>query len=251
MKKYEILIIIPARSGSKQIKNKNLVKINKHPLISYSIAAAHKIKVTKKIIFCSTDSKKIKNIAANYGATIPFLRPKKISGNKSRDLEFVNHSLINFFKNNKIFKFGLILRPTSPIRKASSLNFAYKKFKSNPKMDSMRAITPSYSNPFKSWFINKNFLKNVITKSKIHEHYNAPRQILPKTYYQTGNFEFFKINYRKKLKSISQKNIGYFKVIGPECIDIDKKKDFKHTQKLINSNKFIVPKKLKIINKIF
>ena len=125
MKKYEILIIIPARSG-KQIKNKNLVKINKHPLISYSIAAAHKIKVNKKIIFCSTDSSKIKNIAASYGATIPFLRPKKISGNKSRDLEFVNHSLINFFKNKKIFKFGLILRPTSPIRKL--LNFAYKKF---------------------------------------------------------------------------------------------------------------------------
>ena len=155
MKKYELLIIIPARSGSKQIKNKNLVKINKHPLISYSIAAAHKIKVNKKIIFCSTDSKKIKNIAASYGATIPFLRPKKISGNKSRDLEFVNHSLINFFKNNKIFKFGLILRPTSPIRKVSSLNFAYKKFKNNLKMDSMRAITPSYSNPFTSQ-LNRN-----------------------------------------------------------------------------------------------
>ena len=50
MKKYELLIIIPARSGSKQIKNKNLAYINKHPLISYSIAAAKKINVKKKLL---------------------------------------------------------------------------------------------------------------------------------------------------------------------------------------------------------
>ena len=249
MKKYELLVIIPARSGSKQIKNKNLINIYRHPLVSYSIAAAKKINAKKKVVYCSTDSNNIKKVALSYGTSAPFLIPKKISGNNSRDIEFVNHCLKNFFKKKKIFKNGLILRPTSPIRKISNLNMAYKKFKNYLKMDSMRTITPSYSNPFKSWFINKNFLVNVIKKSKINEHYNAPRQILPKTFYQTGNFEFFRINYRKQISSISQKNIGYFKVYGPECVDIDQKKDFKQAQKMIKSSKFIFPKKIKINKK--
>ena len=195
---------------------------------------------------CSTDSNKIKNVALKYGASVPFLRPKIISKDNSRDIEFVNHSLKNFYNKQISFKHGLILRPTSPIRKISNINLAYKKFKKNKKLDSMRAITDSYSNPFKSWFIKKNILTNIIKKSGIHEHYNAPRQILPKTFFQTGNFEFFKINFKYKLKSISQKKIGFFKVYGPECIDIDQKNDLNQAKKLLKNYNFISPKNIKI-----
>ena len=76
--KKNLLILIPARSNSKTIKNKNLVKIFGKPLIYYSIRTAKKIKDNKKIIFCSTDLKKIKKIVKRFGVDIPFMRPKNL-----------------------------------------------------------------------------------------------------------------------------------------------------------------------------
>ena len=91
--RYNLLIIIPARKNSKVIKNKNLIQINKKPLIFYSIKAAKLIKERSKVIFCSTDFKKIKNMALSFGAEVPFLRPKNISTDLSRDIMCVNHAL--------------------------------------------------------------------------------------------------------------------------------------------------------------
>ena len=206
MLKKNLLILIPARSNSKTIKNKNLVKIFGKPLIYYSIRTAKKIKDNKKIIFCSTDSKKIKKIVKRFGVDIPFMRPKKFAKDLSRDVEFVNHALMEFCKKKILFNYCLILRPTSPIRKINNIHKAYKLLKKNKKADSIRAVAYSKNNPFKTWFISKNFLKPILN-SKIKEHYNAPRQILPKTFWQTGNFEFFKVNFRKKISSVSGKNI--------------------------------------------
>lgn len=232
MIKYELLILIPARSGSKGIKNKNIINIFKKPLIYYSIKVAQFFNCKNKLIFCSTDSIKIKKIVDKYGINTPFLRPKKISKDNSRDLDFVNHALSNFGKNRKYFKYGLILRPTSPIRNLKNIYRAYNLLKKNKKANSIRAVTFAKSNPFKTWFMKKGYLISIL-KSNIKEHYNAPRQILPKTYWQTGNFEFFKINYQKKVNSISGQNILPFFINGNETLDIDKISDLKMIKKIM------------------
>ena len=85
-KKKEILAIIPARSGSKGIKNKNIKLLNGHPLLSYAIAAGLNSKLVSRVI-CSTDAKKIAVIAKKYGAEVPFLRPKNIAKDLSTDFE--------------------------------------------------------------------------------------------------------------------------------------------------------------------
>ena len=100
----------------------------------------------------------------------------------------------------------------------------------NVKANSIRAVTYPKNNPFKTWILNNGFLKPIL-KSKINEHYNAPRQILPKTYWQTGNFEFFKVNFTKKLNSISGKNILPFFISGNETLDIDNYSDLKNLKK--------------------
>lgn len=227
--KYKLLIIVPARKSSKEVKNKNLIKINNKPLIYYSIKAAKFVKETSKIIFCSTDSKKIKNAALNFGAEVPFLRPKNISSNLSRDIEFVNHALKKYSEANIIFKYGLILRPTSPIRKKISLNSAYNRFKKYKFAHSMRAVTPSLSNPYKTWIFNKKVLKPV-ANLKLKEFYNAPRQILPRTFWQVGNFDFFRIDYKINLRSISGNKIIPYIVYGNEIIDVDKLDDVKKAE---------------------
>ncbi len=232
MIKKNLIIIIPARSGSKEIKNKNLKKLNGKPLVSYSFEIAKKIKEKDKIIFCSTDSKNIKKISIEHNIDLPFLRPKKISKNASRDLDYVNHALTKFYKLGFKFKYGLILRPTSPLRHKNYLNNAYKLFKKNKHFDSMRAIIEAKKTPYKMWFKSNREIKPVL-KSKIKEHYNAPRQILPKVFWQTGNFEFFRIKFKFSLKSISGKKICGFNINEKYSIDIDNLQDIKIAEKTL------------------
>ena len=100
------LAIIPARSGSKRVKNKNLKKINNKPtLIYYAINQSLKSKFIKETIVL-TDSNIIKKKSEEYGASVPFLRPKKISLDKTLMLETVQYALdkLNIYKNNK-FKY--------------------------------------------------------------------------------------------------------------------------------------------------
>jgi N-acylneuraminate cytidylyltransferase/CMP-N,N'-diacetyllegionaminic acid synthase len=121
MKKY--LIIIPARGGSKSIKNKNVVLINKKPLIQYTIKASLEVirllKGSRLIV--STDSEKIARIAKRLRVEVPFLRPKSLSGNRSKSIEFVQHALKYFINIGITFDAVIILQPTSPLRKAEDI----------------------------------------------------------------------------------------------------------------------------------
>ena len=231
--KKELLIIIPARGGSVEIKNKNLLIVNNNkPLIYYSYKAANFIKDKSKFITCSTDSNKIARTCRKFGLNEIAIRPKKYSHKFSRDIEFVNHILKHYYKNNLIFKYGLILRPTSPIRKKETLQKAYKLFKRKTEYRSMRAIIKSPISPYKMWR-KENHSLNPIIKTQLKEPYNMPRQKLPIIFWQTGNFEFFRINYNNKINSISGKKIMGYSITEEESIDIDKKSDLNNLKVLI------------------
>ena len=110
------ICLIPARKGSKRIKNKNIKIFNGKPIIYYSIKAALNSRLFDKIIV-STDCNKIKKIAIKAGAEVPFLRPKILSGDKVIDREVIKHFL-NFSKINK-WKISLLcyLYPVNPLIK--------------------------------------------------------------------------------------------------------------------------------------
>ena len=113
---YKILAIIPARSSSKSVKNKNIKKINNIPLIGYSINTAKKSKLINKIVV-TTDSKKIKELALKFNAEVPFLRPKSIAKDNSRDIEFIKHTLKELKRReNYSPNVIVLLRPTLPFR---------------------------------------------------------------------------------------------------------------------------------------
>ena len=236
MKKIDLLVIIPARSGSKSIKNKNLANLSGKPLIYYSLKIASKIK-ENNIIICSTDSEKIKKVSLKYGIDVPFLRPKKISNANSRDIEFVNFTLEKFKEKNYVFKNGLILRPTSPLRKIKYITKAYKIFKKDESLDSMRAIVETKNTPYKMWKIKNDILSPALN-SKIKEFYNAPRQKLPKIYWQTGNFEFFRINFKKRIKRNFGKKIYGFKIDNDFSTDIDEWQDIKFAEYVMKKINF-------------
>ena len=107
MKKKKILAITLARGGSKEVKNKNIRKINGKPLIWYTIKEALKSKLIDKYIV-STDSPVIKKISLKYGAEVPFLRPKKFSTDKASSVIALQHA-VKYFEKKKTKNLILLL----------------------------------------------------------------------------------------------------------------------------------------------
>ena len=116
----KILVLILARGGSKRLPNKNILKLGKKHLINWSIDFAKKIPFVCDILV-STDSKKIGSIARKKGVLVPWLRPKRLSLDKTKSHEAALHA-INWYENN-IQKVDalMLLQPTSPFRRLKTI----------------------------------------------------------------------------------------------------------------------------------
>ena len=233
----KILCVICARSGSKGIKNKNILKINGTPLINYTILFAKRLKFVDKIIV-STDSRKYQNIINSLGSFSPFLRPKKISKDLSLDIDFIKHA-IRWLKKNENFNSDFIvhLRPTSPLRKLKDVENAIKKMANNNNIDSVRSITKLDEPITKIWYKN---LKGILTpvnvnKSKFKEPFNAPRQSLTTIYSQNALFDIYRNEIIEKQNLLSGKKI--FGYLTRDNLDIDNMNDFKVCKNKIKSIK--------------
>ena len=125
IKKKRILAIIPARAGSKGLPNKNIIDLVGKPLIAWTIQESLKSKyITDTIV--SSDSDTILKIATQYGAEI-IKRPKRLATDKANSESIIKHSL-NFLKQNKKeFDYIILLQPTSPLRKVSDIDKAFKR----------------------------------------------------------------------------------------------------------------------------
>ncbi len=159
-KDKKFICIIPARSSSKEIKNKNIQIVGGKPLIYWTIKEAVKSKFFSKVIV-STDSPKIKKISEKYGAECPFLRPKKLSGDKTPTIQVINHA-VRFLKNKMNFTnydYVVLLQPTSPLRKVSDIDKSIKLFLSKKNSSSLISVSEVYDNhPARMYFMKNNFL---------------------------------------------------------------------------------------------
>ena len=222
--KKKILAIIPCRSGSKSLKNKNILKIFNKPLVYYSIFFAKKCKFIDRVIV-STDSKKYKKICEKYGAEVPFLRPKRISKDNSLDVDCFKHA-ISWLKVNYNYKPDIIihLRPTSPLRKIKTLKKMIYKIKKK-KIDSIKSISSLRKSIYKTWFLKKDNRTSpaVSNDTKFIETFNDPRQKIKTSYFENGAYNVFKSNLLKKNKISGKKIYGY---ITNDDNDIDSVNDF-------------------------
>ncbi len=236
-KKLRIIAIIPCRSGSKGVKDKNILKLFGKPLIYYSILFAKSCNFIDRVIV-STDSKKYAIIAKKLGAEVPVLRPKKISKDSSLDIEFFKH-MINFLKNKEKYYPDIIihLRPTNPIRKVKIMKKALNTLVNKKNISSVRSISKLPKNIYKCFYLNNKNILESVTKKFIDnkEFFNLPRQILPNSYYLNGVYDVFRTKLIKK-NMISGKKIYGLKT--KENLDIDTKEDVKiaKTKKKIFKN---------------
>ena len=185
----ETLAIIPARSGSKGIPHKNITMFHGNPMLSYSVIQACQAKKVDRVIL-STDSKLYADIARQYGAETPFLRPAEISKDASTDLEVFEHSLKWLDKNEGYCPDICVhLRPTYPTRQVNDIDRAIELLESDSKFDSVRSVILAPETPFKMWFLSEDHSLSPVIQSDIPEAYNMPRQSLPQTYLQTANVD--------------------------------------------------------------
>lgn len=238
----KILGIIPARSWSKWVIDKNIKYLNWKPLIYRTIKESLKSKYIDKLIV-STDSFEIAKLAKDYWAEIPFIRPSEISKDTSLDIEFIEHALLELEKNG--YKPDIILRlpPTSPLRTVKHINVWIEKLIEDRSLDSVRPITEVQKHPYKMWKISNN--KRTIdplfsyNDTGIKESYNMPRQLLPTFFVQSWAMDVIRYETIKKYKSTSGKKIWYF-IMEPEVsINIDSEADFILAEILLKKRKYI------------
>jgi len=229
-KLIDVVAIIPARSGSKGIKNKNIKKIKNKPLIAWAIDICKK---SKKIdyFFLLTDSLYYKKLAIKYGGNVPFHRPKSISKSSSTDLDFVKYSLKKLSEININPRILVNIRPTTPIRKHHVIDEAIKKFlKKINQYSALRSVEEMSETSYKTLIIENNIAKPIIRKYTMDE-VNLSRQSFKKTYLPNGYIDIYKIDNIKKTKTLYGKKVLAFKT--ERTIEIDTNFDLKIAKKLV------------------
>lgn len=231
-----IIALIPARSGSKSLPHKNIKLYNEIPLLAHSIIQAQKSKfINNNDIFVSTDSKIYANIASEYGANVPFLRPTSISQDDSTDFEFLHHFLssINIEPKPDII---VQLRPTFPNRDITQIDNAIQSFLNHyQNFDSLRSVIPMDKTAFKMYSI---FNDRLLPFSNISVEYDEPhnlgRQQLGTTYLHNGYIDIIKSDTILKLNSTSGNNILPFVMNENEDDDIDNIQDWNKSLSKLN-----------------
>jgi len=181
-KKYKILGVIPARGGSKGIKNKNLYKLNGKPLIYYSIQAAKKSKLLTDFVV-STDSLEIKKISESYGANVPFIRPKFLSNDKALAVPTIQHA-VSFCETFNKFKYDYIvmLQPTAPLRTHYDIDNSLSKLIKEGGDGIISIVDVNNYHPVKMKIIKNDRLFDFVDSGLE----NPPRQSLPPIFIVNG-----------------------------------------------------------------
>jgi len=228
MKNKKLWVIIPARSGSKGIKNKNIKRLLNIPLFVHSIIFAKKLKFVDKIFF-SSDSIKYCNLAKKHGAYVPFLRSSYASKSNSMEEDVLEDIRINLNKNNIIKPdYILWIRPTTPLRDINAFNRAYKIFLK--KTNSICIVNRTESRIF----LKRNkFLRPILKKFKKKS--MLRRQECPEAF-KIFYGEFFKFP-RKYTKNFLGKKVRYIEQDTKCDFDIDYKHQFENLEIILKKNR--------------
>lgn len=224
MKKSRLLII-PARSGSKRIKNKNIKLFNGKPIISYPIKESVKSKLFKKI-HVSTDSNKIANISKKYGASIDFLRPKKLSGDTVSLFQVIKYVVKNYEQSGFQFDEIWCILPTSPLLNSNDLKIFTKYY--NKKNNPLIVASP-YPSPLNWSFEIKNSLLTNYNK-KMRDAKLSKKNF----FYDSGQVYCFNRAYLNKKDFSFKDKISVYPLPLEKSVDIDNIEDWNLAEVLFN-----------------
>jgi len=229
-----ILAVIPARSGSKSVPHKNIRELAGKPMLAYSIEHAKKSSYINRIIL-STDSMEYAKIGNEYGAEVPFQRPKEYSTDESLDFETFLHCM-TYLKEEENYIPDIVvqLRPTYPIRNIQDIDNMISILMNHPEADSIRSIAPAKELAYKMWRKDDEGFITPIMKD-IAEAYNMPRQKLPAIYYQNACIDVTRGKTILEQSSMTGKSIMGYEM--NHNYDIDTEEELKKAEAFITMSK--------------
>ncbi|ADO76485.1 cytidylyltransferase domain-containing protein [Halanaerobium praevalens] len=224
----KILAIIPARSGSKGLKDKNIKNLNGKPMINYTIETALESKIFSNIIV-STDSEKYAEISEKAGAEVPFIRPQRLATDESATSDVVLHAIDKMQQKNGEYNYFMLLQPTSPLRTVENIKGAYSLLKEKD-ANSIVGVCKTDHNPLWS-----NTLDESLSMDNFLNHKeNIRRQDLPTYYRLNGAIYLAEVDYYKKYNDFYFNNSYAYIMSKRESIDVDDIIDFKLASLILN-----------------
>lgn len=212
------LAIIPARKGSKRIKNKNIINFLGKPLISYSIKTAFSSKIFDNVIV-STDCKNIRKISEKFNASVPFLRKKKYSGDFISIKKVLKNAIFELETQN--VEYHCLFYATAPMILKKDLISAFAKLKRNKDANGIISVSKYGSNPMRSLYINNKYLKFRYPNYK-----NKNSNRLKDIYFDTGGFFIVRTKNFLKSEDGFWKKMMSFPIPNYRSLDINDLDDF-------------------------
>ncbi len=229
-----VVALIPARSGSKRVPDKNIARLAGHPLIAYSIAAAKASGVFDAVIV-STDSQKYAGIARHYGAEVLSLRPESLAGDKSPDIEWIVYTLKELAALSRAPDCFAILRPTSPCRKGETIRRAWAQFLEERSVDSLRAVELCAQHPGKMWIVRGRRMHPLtpMTPDGATPYHSTQYSALPKVYVQNASLEIAWSRVALEGGTIAGEILTPFLTEGDEGFDVNSPYDWRLLEMMV------------------
>lgn len=211
--------IIPARSGSQSIKDKNLALLAGYPLLAYSIVAARLATRVDRVIL-STDSPVYAEVGKRYGALVPFLRPPEISTSTSTDRQFMVHAMEWARADGHLADLWMHLRPTTPLRNPAHLDAAVSLLESRTEATALRSAHQCPESPFK-WFRrgSDGYLMALTTDDTALDRFNLPRQSYPTVFVPDGYVDVVRSAFVMRTPLLHGDRVMAFE--SPSCSEVD------------------------------
>ncbi|MCI9443084.1 MAG: acylneuraminate cytidylyltransferase family protein [Ruminococcus sp.] len=226
----KFLALIPARAGSKGIKDKNIIDLKGKPLIAYSIEAAKRSKYIDRVVV-STDGDDIASVAKDWGADVPFLRPDYLASDTAKTIDAVLHCIQELEKSGEKYDYLVLLQPTQPLRQGFHIDEAIEKIL-ELEAQSLASVSKVKEHPVLIRTISENGeLRNLLDCSS-----TVRRQDFPDYYRVNGAIYINKINENLNEQTSLNDNVLPYEMSHEYDVDIDELLDLKIAELMLESN---------------
>lgn len=226
-----IVVIIPARGGSKGVPRKNVKLLNGKPLIHYTIETAQAIFKNEQILV-STDDQEIKEIAEQKGIKVPFLRPAELATDQAGSYEVLLHALSYIENDGWKPAIIILLQPTSPFRKPQHIKEAIQLF--SPSLEMVVSVKETKANPY--FALREEDENGYLIKSK--ESNAKRRQDVPKVYEYNGAIYIINVQQLKAKPIHTFEKVKKYLMDDTSSIDIDTPLDWEFAEFLMNKSHY-------------
>jgi len=233
-----LVAFVPARAGSERVPGKNIRRLAGHPLIAYAIETARQSGVADRIV-CSTDSEEIAEIAAWYGADVPFLRPREYATSTSPDIEWLTFTLAELSGHHDLFA---LVRATNPFRGPEVVRRGLEQLLATPGADSIRAVEPVKQHPGKMWVVEGETMAPLLDQSQLESAWHAGQyQALPRVYVQNSALEIAWTRVVTETGTREGRVLAPYFTEGYEGFNVDDEEDWSRAEALLAAGSATLP----------